>query len=184
LQLKVAVLKHKIFSIFFILVLFAPSTGTYLCLLHRKEMVRMQVNESIREGIDKERLVLLGFTMEETETELRWEHSREFEYKSQMYDIVETKIVGDSIYYRCWWDIEETLIKNMISELGRFALDTDARKNDRKVHINPWFKLVFITESTASPLEARPQKTSKFIAYADLYNSLNIPPPKPPPRFS
>lgn len=70
------VLKNKVFAIFFILVLFAPGTGTYLWLLSRKQVVRQQVDEKISTGIDRYRLVVLGFTREETERELRWEHSR------------------------------------------------------------------------------------------------------------
>lgn len=147
-------------------------------------MVRQQVDENISVGIDKDRLVVLGFTREETERELRWEHSREFEYKRQMYDIVEVKITGDSIYYTCWWDIEETLINKRISELGKYAMDTDAQKNDRKVHFNPWFRLVFIAETHAPGPEVQPERRSKFFSYADMYNSLAIPPPKPPPRFA
>lgn len=145
-------------------------------------MVRLKVDESISKGIEKDRLVLLGFTKEETETALRWEHSREFEYKRQMYDIIEKKVVGDSIYYWCWWDIAETLINNKISDLGRYALDTEAQKNDRKDHINPWFKLIFIGESPASHSSAPHEHTGSVLAYTDLYNSLAIPPPKPPPR--
>jgi len=177
-------LKNKVSAIFFIVVLFAPCTGTYLWLLNSRRVVRQQVNENIMNGIDTDRLVVLGFTKEETETELRWEHPAEFEYMRQMYDIVETKLAGDSIYYTCWWDIEETLINNRISELGKYALDTEAQKNDRKDNINTWFRLVFIPESRVSGLKAQFIQSSRFFEHADIYNSLAICPPKPPPRLT
>ncbi|MDT8400578.1 MAG: hypothetical protein RQ743_02695 [Bacteroidales bacterium] len=176
-------MKNKIYAICFILVLLAPCTVTYLWLLHNKEAVRSQVEKSILKGIDKDRLVVLGFTREEIETELRWEHSREFEYKRQMYDIVETKILGDSIYYSCWWDIEETLINNKISALGKYTIDNDMQKNERKEHINPWFRLIFTGEVYKFHCNDLPDRTIKFITYTNLYNSLIISPPEPPPRY-
>ncbi|MFO7852577.1 MAG: hypothetical protein ACQERS_04840 [Bacteroidota bacterium] len=177
-------MKNKIYSILFILILIAPTTGTYLWLLHKKNSVRKQVNEHIKKGIDRDELVLLKFTKEETQEKLRWEHPREFEYKHQMYDIVESKTVGDSVYYWCWWDIAETLVKKRISDLGKFAMDTEAQKEKKRDYVNPWFKVNYIKESFKWTARAEESSESKFVIYINLYHSPDFPPPSPPPRLS
>jgi len=175
-------LKKKIYAILLITVLLAPSSVTYMWLQYKKNMTKKQVDKNIQAGINKEKLVLLKFTEEEAETELRWEHSREFEYHHQMFDIVESKIVGDSIYYWCWWDIAETMLNNKISELGKYAFDTDAQKNNKKEHINPFLKMIYFSEFNIWHGNCPDSQEIKFFSLIDLYDSLYFPPPEPPPR--
>jgi len=175
-------LKKKIYAILLIAVLLVPSSGTYLWLQYKKNMTIRQVEKNIQAGIDKEKLVLLRFTEEEAAKELKWEHSGEFEYHHQMYDIVESLIIGDSIYYWCWWDIAETVLNNKISELGKYASDTEAQKDNQKENINPFFKLVCLCENNMWKGNPPYSQEMKFLPFVDLYDSLNLPPPEPPPR--
>ncbi len=45
------------------------------------------VKTRILAGVGKNQMVRLSFTALATKTQLRWEHSKEFEYKGEMYDI-------------------------------------------------------------------------------------------------
>ena len=82
-----------------------------------KAALKREIKWKMIAGIDQNELVLLKFSKEEAETKLRWEHSKEFEYDGQMYDIVSKEIKGDSIYYRCWWDYEEPALNRKLQQL-------------------------------------------------------------------
>lgn len=70
-----------------------PIIGEFIRLSLRKaavRAVRREVEKHIVAGIDENNLILFKFSVEESQTRLRWEHPREFEYNREMYDIVET----------------------------------------------------------------------------------------------
>ncbi len=71
-----------------------PISGVFAWIHFEKAIVRGEVRRHIISGADKNGLVVLEFSKMETESLLRWEHSREFEYNGQMYDIVESWASG------------------------------------------------------------------------------------------
>lgn len=136
-------------------------------------------------GMDQEELVLLKFSKKDAETKLRWEHAKEFEYKGQMYDIVSAEIRGDSIFYRCWWDYEETNLNKKLKKLVASAFDRDEDTQKAKKNLHKYLWSFFCTAPfswQATPL----QKAG--IAYQDtmhstIFNSVLISPLTPPPRL-
>ncbi|HPW18360.1 MAG TPA: hypothetical protein PLP83_08270 [Candidatus Aminicenantes bacterium] len=95
-----------------------PVVGASAWFLVRKAIVRHEARRHIVSRGDRAGLVLLRFTKWESETLLRWEHSREFEYDGQMYDIVDAWAEGDALYYRCWWDRAETRLNAQLRALA------------------------------------------------------------------
>ncbi len=137
-------------------------------------------------GLDQEELVLLKFSKEETQSELRWEHSKEFEYKGQMYDIVSKEIKEDSIFYRCWWDHEETLLNKKLTKLVAKALDLDENKRDAHLNLHIYLRLFFCTELfmwQITPSQKTPIVYQDFI-HDTHFTSWCFPPPTPPPKLS
>ena len=84
---------------------------------HQKILIKKEAKKQIDANKDEERLVLLKFTELEKKEKLHWEHSAEFEYQHQMYDVVKSEVHGDTTYYWCWHDIEETKINEQLNEL-------------------------------------------------------------------
>jgi hypothetical protein len=95
-----------------------PAAGAVTWLHFEKAAVRKEVAERIRRGVDGRDLVVLEFPLEKTRTLLRWEGPREFEYRGRMYDVVETRLVGDTVAYKCLRDDEETLLNSRLKELA------------------------------------------------------------------
>ncbi len=77
--------------------------------------VRRIVSERIEKGIEKHELILLRFSKEDVNKILEWEHSREFEYRGEMYDVVESRETSDSVFYTCYHDKKETKLKEKLS---------------------------------------------------------------------
>lgn len=179
-------LKKKIISILLLLVFLTPVATIYVYLQIEKATIKHKVKWKMIAGMQTEELVLLKFTKEETQTKLRWEHSKEFEFNGQMYDIVSTQVKGDSIFYHCWWDHEETNLNKKLNKLVAdiFDQDEDNRKTQRSFHT--YLQSFFCT--TIFDWQTKPSQ--KFLVvnqnflYLEIFNSYRFPPPTPPPKLS
>jgi hypothetical protein len=172
----------QLFSILLISTLIGPFLGITLYLKHEKRMLKREIKHRIIEGIDKSELVELTFTDLEAETQLRWEHSKEFEYNGEMYDVVESKSDNGKITYWCWWDNEETSLNKQLNKLLARALnDQTPSKNSSNAH--SWLNLVFLIPDQAELDHFTFMKriTSIFSFQndiLDIFNSGDFPPPK------
>ncbi|MFH0756439.1 MAG: hypothetical protein V2B15_04040 [Bacteroidota bacterium] len=133
-------------------------------------------------GIDREELVLLKFTEEESRTRLQWKHSKEFEYNKQMYDIVKTEIKGDTSYYWCWLDSKETKLNEQLDELLNAALRKDPGKKENQERLANFYKSLFCEQLADWHLHAFQTEQSLFSYYFN-YLTISFPPPVPPPKM-
>ncbi len=174
-------MKAKLIGISLLFSLFAPVAATFVYLQYQKKQIKREVKWNMITGIDRDELVLLTFSKEETETELRWKHSREFEYKGEMYDIVEKRVDGDQISYWCWWDHEETTLNRQLDGLLAQVMGKNPERKQQESHLTEFFKnLYFEWESVELDEFKSPDKTTFF--YANRFQSIGLSPPIPPPR--
>jgi len=173
--------KKKIIGILLLLILIAPVFLTYNWLQYQKSVVRKDIKKRIIEGLDKDELVLLKFSTASVQSELNWKHSKEFEYKQQMYDVVEKQIEGDSIFYWCWWDHEETKLEKQLKKLVADALGLDQQNRLKQKQLSNYFKLLFCP-SGFEQQESTPQIAKNYYGgQSVIYSSPLWPPPTPPP---
>lgn len=178
------ILKRRILLISLLLVLVIPPFITFWWLHHQKDLVRKQVKHKIIQGIDRQELVLLSFTKQDIQEKLDWEHSKEFEYQGQMYDIVETIIAGDTIHYWCWWDHQETKLNKKLSLLTQRAFAKNPKQKEKKQHLSRYLQSLFF-EKTSITIKANDLTiTGHSCFYSFIYQSVNISPPTPPPCIS
>lgn len=161
----------------------APVLVTISWISYKKHLVRKEVKHQMIDGIDKERLVLLTFTKPGLD-ELNWEHSREFEYKGEMYDVVYTEVSGDTTKYWCWWDHDETRLNKELSIALNNIFDNNPEKQQKQTKLINFFKSLYFEKSKYSQLVFYPEKTVKTISYYHIiYWSLNQQPLTPPPKL-
>ena len=125
----------------------------------------------------------MKFTEQSAQSELKWKHSKEFEYKGSMYDIVETSIHGDTTYYWCWWDNKETELNKQLGKVLNKILGKDDQKKDKESKLTKFYSSLFY----CSPFDWKPllslsskKSSSLVIAYYSIY----FPPPSPPPQIA
>lgn len=158
----------------------------YAYLQFEKSAIRREIKWKMIAGMDEAELILLKFTKEETQTKLRWEHSKEFEYNGQMYDIVSKKVEGDSIFYRVWWDHEETELNKNLKKLVAIAFDQDEENQETQENFYTYLYSFFCGDI----FHWQPKNSQNmWVIYQDamhpeIFNSLLFPPPTPPPKFS
>ncbi len=125
-------------------VLAAPLLGGWVWLEVEKKLVKREVKHRMIEGLDVSELTRLVFTLYEAETALEWEHAREFEYRGEMYDVVECFEKNDSVVYLCWWDHEETALNRELRARVQQALQDDPSRQERQRVLVFFFKNLFL----------------------------------------
>lgn len=175
-------MKHKIIRILLFFCLLAPIAATFTYLQYRRQQVRKEVKHQIIAGIDRAELVLLKFTEKQSQTELEWKHSKEFEYEGQMYDIVEYETLGDTTYYWCWEDVAETTLNKKLDDLTAYALGKNPQDQENQRRLLSFFKSLYFP--AGSNLEFPiPGDTNKINpSYTEIYQSLCFSPADPPPK--
>jgi hypothetical protein len=133
----------KFIGIFLLLCLIVPFTGTVSWLNYQKKKVRNQIKHEIITGIDKSELVQLTFTIEETTSQLKWKHSKEFEFNHQMYDIVEADTTENTIIYWCWWDHQETKLNKQLTKLLAQFLGNDTQNKETKIRFANFYQTLY-----------------------------------------
>ncbi|MCB0516203.1 MAG: hypothetical protein R2798_13285 [Chitinophagales bacterium] len=175
-------MKVKLIGILLLFCLVAPVTGMFFLLQYQKFQLKKEIKQHIISGIDKEDLVLLKFTREQVQSQLVWEHDKEFSYQGEMYDIVSTQTVGDTIFYWCWWDNEETQLNQKLIALLNIQLQHNQQRKSNQQQILAFFKSLFCNE-IEEKITFSTAKENPFMHYCFHYQHTANSPPFPPPRL-
>tara|TARA_R110002096_G_scaffold238027_3_gene429333 strand:+ start:26373 stop:26906 length:534 start_codon:yes stop_codon:yes gene_type:complete len=177
-------LKGKFFGIFLFFCFLAPIATTFIVLKIQKKQVKREVKWKMIAGIKKEQLVLLKFTEEEKHSKLNWKHSKEFEFNGEMYDITSSEVIGDTTYYWCWWDHEETKLNKQLDNLLAYTLGNNPKNQESKKRLHQFFKSLYFSESTEENSLAFQHEKQLCATTPNFYQSISKSPPIPPPELS
>jgi len=100
-----------------------PYTGLWLLLLWglpywgartgfavREAQIERKAQEAML-GLSDDQLFHFSIHHVDSSRLFRWEHSREFEFQGQMFDVARRESRGDSLHFWCYWDTAETDLK-------------------------------------------------------------------------
>lgn len=150
---------------------------------HRKQ-VRREVKHHIMAITNRDELVLLKFSDEQRKAELQWKHSKEFKFQEQMYDVVEAERRGDTTYYWCWWDHEETRLNKKLDQLLAAVLGSDPVNRDNQKQLVQIYKSLYCEKQLEWDLMSFQNDQEIPKTYCFHFGSLVFPPPVPPPDFA
>lgn len=161
----------------------APFLGTFTWLSYEKSQVKRALKKQLIAGVDKNDLVLLKFTPEESQ-KLRWEHDKEFEYNDQMYDVVAKEVIDGVIHYWCWWDHEETHLNKRLQNLVANALGGDMQRKEKRDHTIRFYNSLFCAQHTTPSFQSNAMDMENNWFYTISAYSHSLSPPIPPPKIS
>ena len=154
--------------------------GMFGWLQQRRKDVRREVKHQIIAGLERSELVLLTFTPEQ-HSKLKWKHSKEFEFKGEMYDVVETEVVDGITQYWCWSDDEETVLNKQLFELTNIALGLDPIQQQNGTNFKHFTKTLFYEAFIPWRLNetiALLQPETGFSGISSWKSEPSIPPPQ------
>ena len=108
-------------------------------------MVKREVKWLILNSLKKDDLVKLKFSKTEKEN-LKWEHSREFEFNGNMYDIVQSEVTPDSFTYFCYLDHAETKLNDRIDDAIKHIAGKHPQQNSTKDELSDFLKSLYCNE--------------------------------------
>jgi|GEM_PF-2347332 len=170
---------------FLLWVFLAPFSGTYFYLQYESWRIQRQVEIRVEAGIPVDSLVSLCFLTRDLNHLLHWEHSREFVYQEQMYDVVSQSMRGDSTLFRCWWDREETAVRHAAHDFLAMAYRTQAPGKTSPGFFPDYYKNLF--SPTAIGLRVLPSEfaiSKGPISGHKAWESVSFRPPWPPPEVN
>ncbi len=170
----------SIISILLLISFTIPFGGSYILLQYQKRQVKKEIKERIISGIDKNDLVFLKLSKKESESELLWEHSGEFEYNGEMYDIVHAEETGDTFFYWCWWDHKETKLNKQLDNLVTQAMGDNIGIQANAKCIATFLFSLFTLKTDAWDAFTESRYAPRTPANS-FYSSIKISPPIPPP---
>ncbi|MEZ4932225.1 MAG: hypothetical protein R2788_08920 [Saprospiraceae bacterium] len=175
-------MKNRI-AILLLLVIGCPSIGTRAFLLIRKSAIRQTVKKRILAGVERNELVQLTFAIKDLEVLLKWEHSREFEYRDEMYDLVESETCGDSIRYWCIHDRAETEINRHLDSLTTKSTNSDPLSRKCLTQYFDFLKHIFSPQDQLKPIALFDCGEIRHHFLRNEY-AIQISPPTPPPEVA
>ncbi|WP_417589158.1 hypothetical protein [Owenweeksia hongkongensis] len=160
------------------------STGMYLMHSVQVAYVRHEMKQRIKAGVPEADLVLLKIAKSEEENSdvFEREHSREFRYYGQMYDVMRLEDKGDTTYYTCIHDVKES---KLFERLDRMVLDQLSENEDQKKHremMLGFFTKVYLPNYIPEIEHFNAQVKSDFV-YHDFFSEKHTLDPSEPPRF-
>ncbi len=180
-EMKIAKWFQATVSSLVLIALFTPFSATYLWLQIQKSLIKKKVKAELIAQIDKSELTQLTFSKSQIKTDLRWEHDREFEYKGEMYDVVEIQVLGDSICYLCWHDKAETKLNRHLQTLIAQATSSKPEHRAREMLCYQLLKLLAIEPLAQLHLIAS-ESERMFVLSQSQYESAIPKRIKKPPR--
>lgn len=171
----------KFISVILILTIVSPFWLLLSLIQLEKYMLKKEIKESVLVGIDKTDLVFLKFSIDEAEHELDWEHSKEFEYNGEMYDIIDEFEKDDSVYFWCWWDFEETKLNKQLDELVRQANDFNDHNRARSEKLQNLISSFYFNNPCLSRFYID-RGENNYSRYVINIETRSLTPEIPPPR--
>ena len=150
---------------------------------YKKQKLKREIKWKMIAGLDPQELVLLKFTKETEAKQLRWEHSKEFEFKGQMYDVVSKESHGDTTYFRCWWDYEETALNKQLQKLIQIAWGNSPDNEQQQKTLKEFFKQFYHAPAYCFFVEHEALHSTNFSKASRIYFSPVFVPVSPPPEL-
>lgn len=171
-------------SILLIFSFVLPMAVPYTVLQLQKKAVKKKVKWMMIAGLEEQALVHLEFTKAEA-AELDWQHSAEFVYNGEMYDIVRTLDRGDSVTYICWHDHEETALSKDLNRLLTHYFQHAPESNQTQVRTAMFLKTLIQTDGAPVIPRLRPsnRKVESLKPYMQKLYQAHLHTTTPPPRW-
>lgn len=172
--------RRQLYASLLILCLFGPLALSQWGLHWQRKQVRKAVKQTIVAGLSDADLVQFRFSRGQAAA-LDWEHSHEFSYRGQMYDVVRSEARGDSLFYWCWWDRAETALNRQLRQLSALAWGQNPDLPQREAHFWQFLRSLSTPASGWTLKAPWPVPLVFNTYYHSSASRLANTPPAPPP---
>lgn len=174
-------MKRTTIVISFLSFLILPIVLVLSFFYYQKYTVKQNIKHQLVSKISKNELLHLKFSVIDSQTKLFWEHSKEFEFNGEMYDVVKQENHGDSISYYCILDNEETALNQEINKLVFLFLNQNNQEKESKNKLKEFYKNLYLSQCNALLIKSdliNQKFDFLFCAFPLVHQFPNVPPPR------
>ena len=168
-----------------LLLLFLHSEMQVLIFKAYEIKYKKEVKQLIKAGIPKDELVKFSFhknIFNEGIKNFKWMKINEFRYKNEMFDIISSKLKGDSVYFFCYRDVKESgLFAKLDDYVNRYMNDNPEKGKELQtilISLNTFYLTDEIIFNHCSFPYERDYFSNYILLTPQEFYSINIPPPK------
>lgn len=133
----------QIAAILFLLLFVFNIFGLFFAFKIRQSLIKKEIKAMMKKTIPDDQLTLIIQTPDNAD-DFEWEHSKEFRYHGEMYDIVKKETcLGGTIKYFCFADEQETSLIDSFSKTVSNTMDPSGKANDFAKKISQVLGFVF-----------------------------------------
>ncbi len=174
--------KQFIFSSILFFSLVTPFCIIFLWYQGQLLSASTQAHAYIQQDRDVMESVWLKFSIEEAGLVLKWEHDKEFFFRGEMFDVIESCTAGDSVSYHCYADKNETYLKKEFRDFVYSFFSHKQQNNKQKQYSKDFFKSICFHEDVEAIRSLYYKKenvsTSCYCGIANFVLSPLVPPPQ------
>jgi hypothetical protein len=175
-------LQRQLLASFFMLLMLSPAALSWLARAWQKHCLKETVEAQLKQGVEAADLIVLAFAKKEAERLLEWEHEREFEYQSQMYDVIKVESRNDSLFYTCYWDKAETALNEQLDRWMANFLQQSPVQQQQSERLACFFKSLYCTWPIAQSSFLKSYLPQQTFTNLPLFSQWISPPVLPPPE--
>lgn len=132
--------------------------GPWLIFKIQQEAVRTEIKQQIKAGVPEDQLVKLKIAKtweEEPNNRFKREHSKEFRFDGEWYDVMRSKDLGDTTLYVCIHDVKEGKLFNRLAEMTHAEMSQPHQEQKRSIAVSS-----FISDYHFEPEQEAPFRRS------------------------
>lgn len=134
------------FAYSLLLSLMLPALLGYGFIKLKSYSLKHEVKQQLLTKLQPEDLVLLNFSHHDARTNIKWEHSSEFEYLGNMFDVVESYCSRDSVSFLCWPDHEDSKLNKILESFVSQSSNNDPFNQQTNQQVIDYYKSLFSIE--------------------------------------
>lgn len=165
--------------------LLPQSLGTLILFKLQQHSIRQEIKQRITAGVPEEELVLLKIpkALERTDDAVfQRMHDSEFRYCGQMYDIVRAEAHGDTTWYYCISDDQETELFACLDAMIEREMSQDPERRHEHHELQRLLHALFLARAAASPFSQLATEQVNLGCSEFHISTWRPTPPSPPPQ--
>lgn len=175
-------MKRVLLSLLLFTCLIAPFATTLLCLKIHKLHIQSSIQHHVERDLIKESLVKLTFLKSDLQHQVKWEGDDEFRFNGEMYDVITSEAMNDSINFLCFLDQKEDGFSQQFGQLLDQSTDDDTWDNENHTRLLKFLESLYYSESTYSlpfyELGDRQLNSDRHFCYSSIVGRQPFPPPR------
>lgn len=179
-------MRYQLAAIGFIIGILLPSASAVLMYWAARSQIRSRIEAQIASGKAEDGLVLLRIPRlleEKPNADFKRFHATEFRYKGIMYDVVRQQVKGDTSWYWCVADWEDTQLQNQWDDYWAQGSRSDnAAQRAAEDRLFQFWQGLFVHPLPPANHVLLRGSSLKPRPYARRYSSVSLPIPQPPPE--